>query len=138
MGHPVSYRNEFEDRILDCMVLLEKGIRIQCAYKCLNCLICVRKDGLVAYNDDLDVKLNIFQLAEIFGESFLSDQDVIRLQNFISLKYYKKVTTGSNESGCSLNELGQSMARLQQNGARGELNISSCLAEFDNSTGLPR
>jgi hypothetical protein len=130
------------------MVLLEKGIRIQCAYKCLDCPLCVRKDGLDAYNprvwmsennhDDLDVKLNIFQLAEIFGTSFLSDQDVIRLQNFISLKYYKKNTIGSNESRCSLNELGRSMARLQQNGARGELNISSCLAEFDNSTGLPR
>ena len=76
------------------------------------------------------------EVAEIFGDGFLSEQDIIRLQNLISLKYGK--VTGSNVSGCSLNELGQSIARLQQNKARGELNISSCLAELDNLTGLPR
>ena len=87
--------------------------------------------------DDLDVKLDRIQLTEIFGDGFLSDQDVIRLQNFISLKYCK-VTGSTNVSGCSLNELKQSMARLQQNKANGERSISTCLAELDNSTGLPR
>ena len=85
----------------------------------------------------MDVKLNRMQVAEIFRDNFLSGQDVIRLLNFITLKYGK--VTGSNvRYECSLNDLGQSMARLQQNKARGELNISSCLAELDNLTGLPR
>ena len=133
------------------MVLLKKGIRLPCANKCLNCSFCVKVPGFDVYNfcsfdnpDDLKVKLkgfyvklHICELAEIFRDGFLSDQDVIRLQNFIRLKY-GKVTGSHVTSGCSLNELKQSMARLQQNKANGERSISTCLAELDNSTGLPR
>ena len=87
--------------------------------------------------DDFVVKLDRIQITEIFGDGFLSDQDVIRLQNFISLKYCK-VTGSTNVFGCSLNELKQSMARLQHNKTNGERSISTCLAELDNLTGLPR
>ena len=111
----------------------------------MNCSICLNIRGLDEYNprhykypsfrsqlqpcpDDLDLDLNLFEFGEILGDGFLSDQDAIRLQHLVSSKFF----------WFSLNVLGQSMARLQQNKANGELIISTCLAELDNSTGLPR